>query len=157
MRAFALPILFFAGILFDWWWGHYLGFWGLAPSWLFVLTIALAAAEGPLAAQVLGFGWGLYLDVMAVHFFGANALGLSLFAWGVGRARKHIDLSSAGAQAVLVGAASALYFPFYWALSWLASGSAMGSGPLALFGLPLANAAAAPVVFYFLLPRRRYG
>jgi len=150
MRPVFLIGLFAVGALFDWWWRRYFSIGGVGPSWLLVTTIALAALDGPVPAQLIGFVWGLVLDAFGVHLFGANALALSLTAYLVGRGRRLLDLSSPPSQAVLVAFLSIGYALFYATLGSIFLEEFLWPGWRGVFGVPLANALAAPFVFYYL-------
>ena len=95
--------------------GHWLlaerfAFWGISPQLLLVLTVALAARLGPLWAMCLGFGWGLFLDVLSPRLFGANALVLTLLAYGTGSVRRQVDVSGLIPQCLVVFFMTWAYF-----------------------------------------------
>ena len=56
--------LFVFAMIAQWWWSTHGTIFGVAPQLLLVLTVAIAARYGPLWGMLLGFFWGLFLDVM---------------------------------------------------------------------------------------------
>lgn len=113
MRVLEAATLFFGGLAAHWLASTQLSFWGLSPHVLFALTLGAAAAAGPVQGQCLGFFWGLALDALSGHVFGANALGFTLTAYGVGMLRRQMDTASPPAQAVLGAATVPLYALYY--------------------------------------------
>lgn len=110
MSAVRLLFLFFAAMAVHWWWTTHFALWGLSPQLLLVLTVAVAARQGPVRAMLVGFGWGLFLDVLAPRLFGANALALTLVGYGTGAARRQIDVAGVGAQCAVVFFMTWAYF-----------------------------------------------
>ncbi len=100
--------LFIGAMFLQWWWNTHLAYWGAAPQFLLVLTVLIAARRGPVLGMLIGFSWGLYLDVARAELFGASALTLALAAYFVGVARRQVDLRAAGPLA-------AMTFLFTWA------------------------------------------
>lgn len=113
MRVLEAAVLFFGGLAAHWFASTQLSLWGLSPHVLFALTLGAAAAAGPVQGQCLGFFWGLALDALSGHVFGANALGLTLTAYGVGMLRRQMDTASPPSQAVLAAATVPLYALYY--------------------------------------------
>ena len=81
-------IFFLTAMLIQWWWATHFSLAGLAPQLLLILTVVVAARQGPVRAMCLGFGWGLFLDVLNPALFGANALALTLAGYGTGALRR---------------------------------------------------------------------
>lgn len=104
--------LFCVGILLEWFWSTYLSVFGLAPSLTLILTVAVASREGPAAGQLYGFFWGLFLDVLGTHVFGAGALALTLAGYLVGMLRRQMDVSSPLSQCMVVGTVSLVFHAF---------------------------------------------
>lgn len=113
MRVLEAAVLFFGGLVAHWLASTQLSFWGLSPHVLFVLTLGTAAAVGPVQGQCLGFFWGLALDALSGHVFGANALGFTLTAYAVGMLRRQMDTASPPSQMVLAAATVPLYAIYY--------------------------------------------
>lgn len=113
MRALEAAVLFFGGLVGHWLFSTQLSFWGLSPHILFALTLGAASAAGPVQGMCLGFFWGLALDALSGHVFGANALGFTLTAYGVGMLRRQMDTASPPSQAVLAAALVPLYALYY--------------------------------------------
>lgn len=95
-------ILFFLAALLQWGWSTYFSFFGLSPQIFLILTIIAAAKRGAVAAMCFGFMWGLCLDVFEVRLFGANALAFTLVGYGVGMARRQIDVAAFAPMALLL-------------------------------------------------------
>jgi len=93
-----------------WLWTSHFSLFGLAPQLLLVLTVGVAAREGPIPAMCLGFGWGLFLDVLSPRLFGANAFALTLVGYGTGSVRRQIDVTGLAPQCVVVLFMSWAYF-----------------------------------------------
>jgi rod shape-determining protein MreD len=110
LSYFRTAALFFVAIVAHWWWSSYFSFSGLSPQLLLVLTVVAAAKLGPNAAMTFGFFWGLFLDVFAAHLFGANALALTLVGYGVGVARKQVDVSGFAPLSAMILAMTWAYF-----------------------------------------------
>lgn len=102
MNQIKLAVLFVAAMFAQWWLSSYFLLLGVAPCLLLVLTVVVAARLGPIPGMCLGFGWGLFLDVLSAQLFGANALVYTLVAYGAGAVRRQIDVVGIGPQAVTV-------------------------------------------------------
>lgn len=110
MTALLRSVGVFVGAMFlQWWWSTHWAIWGAAPQFLLAFTVVLAARGGVVRAMSAGFFWGLFLDVLSPHLFGANALLLTLCAYGVGAARRQIDLKGLGPLGIIVVAATWAY------------------------------------------------
>ena len=105
-----LPVMFFVAMIVQWWWSTHGIIWGLAQQLLLVLTVAVAARYGAIRAMFMGFFWGRFLDMLAGRLFGAQALALTLVAFGTGSARRQIDLLGIGSQCVTVFCMTLAYF-----------------------------------------------
>jgi rod shape-determining protein MreD len=156
MRLRFLLIFFPIMAMFDWWWGHSLSIAGTAPTWLLVATVAVAAIDGPVPAQLAGFGWGLFQDAMAVHLFGGHALGLSLVGYLVGHGRRMLDMSNPASSIVFVVVLSALYQLFYGGLGAVFLGNFLWPGFRGLIAVPFLNGIASIFVFGYLKQKSRF-
>lgn len=155
MRAAKALGLFAAGLAAEWLWSSYWTVFGLAPCLLLVMTVAIASYAGPVSGQCYGFFWGLFLDVVGVHTFGASALALTLVGYCVGVIRRQMDVSSPASQAMVVGFVSVAYAVFL-ALAGLVFERRFLWGGWALFvGVPLYNFLVAPPIFF--LARKALG
>lgn len=105
-----LVIVFFAAMAGQWWWSSHGAIAGVAPQLLLVLTVAIAARFGALRAMFMGFLWGLFLDVMSARLVGANALALTLTAYGTGSMRRQVDLLGVGPLCLMVFSSTLVYF-----------------------------------------------
>ena len=142
-----LPFLFVAAMAGHWWWTSHLSFWGLAPQWLLVLTVAVAARQGPVRAMALGFFWGLFLDVLNARIFGANALALTLAAYGTGSARRQIDVGDLAPQCLIVFLMTWAYFLLVGSLGAVFARSFLWAGWTAFLIDPFYNCLAAAGIF----------
>lgn len=147
MKALHWPLVFLGAVAVQWWWSTHLAVFGLAPQVLLLLAVAVASAGGPVAGQCFAFGWGLSLDVMAPHLFGANALVLTLIAYLVGVGRRQMNVTSPISQAFLVALLTMAYFLALSIVGLIFEGEAFWAGWKALCLLPLYNAALAPMGF----------
>lgn len=110
-------VLFFAAMVLQWWLSTYMSVFEMSPRLLLVLTVTVAARLGPVASLCYGFGWGLFLDVLQAHLFGANALAYTLIAYGTGALRRQIDVVGIGPQMAMVLLMTWGYLLFYGLLS----------------------------------------
>ena len=110
MTSVRLALLWAGAMLAQWLWSSHFLVLGIAPQLLLVLTVALSARLGPVTGMCYGFAWGLFLDVMRAQLFGANALALTLVAYGTGSARRQIDMTGPGPQSVIVFFMTWAYF-----------------------------------------------
>jgi rod shape-determining protein MreD len=147
VRYFGAVFIFFGGMILHWWWSTYFTMWGLAPHLLLILTVAIAASAGPVVGQCYGFAWGLFLDSVGVHLFGANALVLTIAAWLVGNARRQMDVSSPLSQTMVVGAATLGHLVALAVLGYVFERQTYWPGWTTGLLLPVANALAAPFLF----------
>ena len=112
MSAWRLSLLFLLAMPGHWLLAERFAFWGISPQLLLVLTVALAARQGPLWGMGLGFGWGLFLDLLSPRLFGANALAFTLMAYGTGSVRRQVDVSGRVAQGLVAFFMTMAYFLF---------------------------------------------
>ncbi|MDE2039711.1 MAG: rod shape-determining protein MreD [Elusimicrobia bacterium] len=148
MRRYArLVILVAAAMLAQWWWSSHGMLGGVAPQLLLVLTIIVAARHGAIKAMVIGFFWGLFIDLMSARLVGANALALTLVAYGTGLARRQVDLLGIEPQCAIVFALTPLYFLFWGLLGLLFSGSFLWVGWRSFLFDPFYNCLVAALAF----------
>lgn len=105
-----LAMVFVFAMGAQWWWSTHGTIAGMAPQLLLVLTVAIAARQGPVRAMFMGFFWGLFLDIMSANLLGANALALTLAAYTAGSVRRQIDLLGLAPQCVMVFSLTWAYF-----------------------------------------------
>ncbi|MBI4385853.1 MAG: rod shape-determining protein MreD [Elusimicrobia bacterium] len=141
--------VFLSGIFLEWICSTHLALLGLAPQVLLILTVSVALLSGPAIGQSFAFGWGLYLDLMSPHLFGANALTLTLIGYWVGVVRRQMDASSPASQAMLAGLVSVLYFILLALIGLAFRGKFFWPGWRFFFLEPFLNALAAPFGFLF--------
>ncbi|MBI4057115.1 MAG: rod shape-determining protein MreD [Elusimicrobia bacterium] len=150
MKYIFWPVLFVGALVLQWWWSTYLSIGGLAPQCLLVLTVAVAAYRGPEMGQGMGFFWGLFLDTLGVHLFGAHALLLSLMGFLVGRLRRQVDVASLPPQVLAVWVLSIIYSLLYHLLGLMFLREFLWWGWWAFVFVPIMNACLAPFVFYLI-------
>jgi rod shape-determining protein MreD len=150
MRLLYYVVVFVGGLVAQWIWSTYWPVWELGPQLLLVLTVALAAREGPILSATFAFLWGLFGDVMRVHLFGSEALLLTCVAYGVGLVRRQLDLSSPLPQAMLLGAISIAYYPALAVIGLLWEGHAFWAGWKQFLLTPAYNCAVSPLGFVFI-------
>jgi rod shape-determining protein MreD len=102
--------IFLVAAFLQWWWPTHFSFWGLSPQILLVLTVVLAARQGPDPGMCYGFLWGLFLDTMSPHLFGANAFSLMLAGYVTGILRRQIDLMDVAPLFLVIFLATWGYF-----------------------------------------------
>ncbi|MBI4376199.1 MAG: rod shape-determining protein MreD [Elusimicrobia bacterium] len=141
-----IPLFFVLAMLAHWWWTTHFTFSGIAPQLLLVLTLAIAARYGPIRAMCMGFGWGLFLDTMSAHLFGANALALTLAGYSTGSIRRWVDVAGLPSQCLLVFAMTWIYFLFLGVLGALFMKQFLWVGWLPFLADPLYNCLAAAAV-----------
>lgn len=158
MRYIYGILVFFGAAIGHWMWSTYLPVLGVSPHVLLVFTIAAASCVSPVAAITFGFFWGFFLDVMAVHLFGGNALVLILLAYLVAVGKKQMDVSSPLSQIMVVGVVSVGYFLVIAVLGLVFEGRLLLPGWKNFFLAPLFNSLIAPIIFgvveHFLAERR---
>lgn len=133
--------IFVGAMLLQWWWNTHFAYWGAAPQFLFSLTLLAAARRGPVTGMLAGFAWGLYLDVARAELFGASALALTVCAWLVGAARRHIDLRAPGPLAVGAFMLTLFVFILHGLLALMFARSFEWPSWTALLATPFLNAA----------------
>lgn len=110
MNPARLALLFVGAMAVQWWWSSHMAVAGLAPQLLLVLTVMTAARQGAVPAMFMGFLWGLFLDLLNAHLFGANALILTLAAYGTGAARRQVDVAALAPQCLMIVVMTLAYF-----------------------------------------------
>lgn len=154
MKPLRALMLFAAGIAVEWLWSTVLPVFGLAPRVVLILTIAAASCGGSVAGQCYGFFWGLFLDVLSAHTFGAGALALTLVGYSVGNLRRQMDVSSPPSQMMVTGFVSVAFGLFVGLMGQLFERHFYWPGwDVLVFGT-LYNAAVAPL--FFALARRAF-
>ena len=142
-----LLTVFLVAMVGQWWWSSHGAIYGVAPQLLLVLTIAVAARQGPLCAMVMGFFWGLFLDVMAARLVGANALALTLAAYGTGSMRRQVDLLGLAPQCLMVASLTLVYFMFMGLMGLVFLHSFMWVGWMSFLVDPFYNSFVALLVY----------
>lgn len=147
MRQLEGLFVFLLGLVVHWIWSTRFALWGLAPLLPLVLTIAVASRNGSLAGECYGFAWGLFLDMLGMHVFGASALGLTLVGYFVGTLRRNMDLASLPSQLMLVASLTPLFLLFYGTMGLLFEHRFLWVGWKLFLLIPLCNCLVAPFCF----------
>jgi len=157
MRQLGDALLYLLTGFFYWWWTAHLTVFGTAPNFIFLAALNIAIMASPVKAVAYGFFLGIYMDLLGTSMFGGYALTYTLLAYGVYLMKKHFDMSAPFSQMVAALIMSLVSMLFYQGLSLAMS--AMPPIKLKSFiAEPFWNAAAAPVVFYFLARlKKRFG
>jgi rod shape-determining protein MreD len=142
--------IFTLGLVLEWLWSTSWAVFGLSPCLLLVMTVAIAAYSGPVAGQCYGFFWGLFLDVLGAHTFGAGALALTLVGYCVGVIKRQMDVSSPASQVMVVAVVSLAYALFLGLAGLVFERRFLWGGWSLFVGAPLYNCVVAPPVFFFL-------
>jgi len=145
--AKALGIFAF-GLAIEWLWSTCWTVFGLSPCLLLVLTVAIASYAGPVAGQCYGFFWGLFLDVLGAHTFGAGALALTLVGYCVGVIKRQMDVSSPPSQVMVVALVSLAYAVFLGLAGLVFERRFLWGGWALFIGGPLYNCLVAPPIFF---------
>ena len=141
--------VFVMAMIVQWWWSTHGSIAGVAPQLLLVLTVALAARHGALRAMVLGFFWGLFLDVLNARMVGANALAMTLVGYSAGSVRRQIDLMGLGPQCLMVLLMTLAYFLFWGLLGLVFLHAFLWVGWASFLIDPLYNVLVTVFVFVF--------
>ncbi|OGR88836.1 MAG: rod shape-determining protein MreD [Elusimicrobia bacterium RIFCSPHIGHO2_02_FULL_57_9] len=147
-------IFFLTAMLIQWWWATHFSLAGLAPQLLLILTVVVAARQGPVRAMCLGFGWGLFLDVLNPALFGANALALTLAGYGTGALRRLVDVTGLAPQCVVVFGMTWAYFLALGMIGVVFAKYFVWVGWPAFLFDPFYNCLTAGVLFLFWTDRR---
>ena len=105
--------------------------------------------QGPWRAQALAFTWGLLLDAASLGVLGLHALLYAVAGFAAGTVRRQLDEDKIWTQSLFAMLTTLLFIVVYRVLErLLANGE--GLWTWRTFALPVANALAAPIVFWFL-------
>ena len=154
MRLLRGSLFFLLAMVAHWLWSSHMTVWGLAPQLLLVLTVAVAARRGPIAAMSFGFCWGLFLDMLSARLFGANALALTLVGYGTGSVRRQIDVTGLAPQCMIVLFMTWAYFLLLGLLGLVFSKSFAWVGWTPFLLDPFYNVLVAVAAFIFWDPWR---
>jgi len=149
MKYIAAVFVYFMGIFIHWLWATHFPIWGLAPNVLLALTIAAAARSGPVAGQCYGFAWGLFIDSLGAHVFGAHALAFTIIGYGTGSMRRQMDVDSAPSQAVLILVLTPLTALFYGLIGLVFEHHFLWIGWAPFLLIPIYTGIASPFGFAF--------
>ncbi|MBI5243294.1 MAG: rod shape-determining protein MreD [Elusimicrobia bacterium] len=147
MNAVKALGIFILGMAVEWLWSACFPVFGLSPCVLLILTIAMASCAGPLIGQCYGFFWGLFLDVLSAHAFGAGALALTLVGYFVGILRRQMDVSSPTSQIMVVAVVSIAAALFVGLAGLVFERHFLWAGWGAFIGGILYNCLVAPAIF----------
>jgi rod shape-determining protein MreD len=148
VKAIKTLSIFAVGLAAEWLWSTCWPVCGLSPCVLLILTIAIASCAGPVAGQCYGFFWGVFLDVLSAHTFGAGALALTLAGYSVGSLRRQMDVSSPPSQVMVVALVSVAYALFLGLVGLVFERRFLWGGWAVFIGVPLYNCLVAPPIFF---------
>ena len=147
MRPLRLLGLLFGAMFAQWFCSTYLSVAETGPQLLLLLTVAVAAVAGPVAGQCFGFLWGLFLDFLSSHVFGANAMVLVFTAYFVGRLRRQMDVTGAASQAILAAVLAPAHHLAVGLLGMVFEHAFLWVGWKQLLAAPIYAAILAPLAF----------
>lgn len=75
---------------------------GARPDFVVIALTYSALAWGAYEGTILGFGLGLFRDVLSIAHLGANALGYTLLGYGLGKSREMLYLTTTGVDFALL-------------------------------------------------------
>ena len=149
MKYIAAVFVFIGGLFAHWLWAMHFPAWGLAPNILLALTVAASARAGPVAGMCFGFAWGLFVDSLGAHVFGANALMFTIIAYMTGSMRRQMDVESAPSQAVLILVLTPMTYLFYGLIGYVFERNFIWVGWAPFLLIPLYTAIVSPIGFSF--------
>lgn len=88
---------------------RYFTLYGVGPNVLMLMVLGFGFAYGSLVGELLGFSWGLSLDVMGTSLFGVQALLFTILGYVAGRLRRRVASDRAMGQ-IVVGFITTLLF-----------------------------------------------
>lgn len=144
-----LLFVFPAAMAAQWWWSTHGTIGGVAPQLLLVMTVAVSARYGPVRGMILGFFWGLFLDILAARLVGGNALAFTLVAYGTGSLRRQVDLLGFGPQCLVVAGVTIGYFGFMGLLGLVFLRSFLWVGFVPFLVSPFYNCIVAAALYVF--------
>jgi len=119
--VFYYLLLYLCGIIVQFGWGQYLNINGLAPNFILILTIMLGLIRGSMAAQTMGFMWGLSWDIVSVGMFGSNSFTLTLVGFLSGKLSHKWDESKFESQMLIAFIGSAFYWTCLYSVYYIFS------------------------------------
>lgn len=81
---------------------------GARPDFVIIGLTYAALAWGAFEGSILGFGLGLFRDILVITHLGANALGYTLLGYGLGKSRETLYLTTTGVDFALLAASKML-------------------------------------------------
>ena len=152
-------VYFFLGAIVHSWWSIKLSplTFGLMPHLLLVLTVLISITQGRVSGQLIGFFWGLYLDVLGVRLMGANCLLFTIIGNIAGNLRRHMDVYNPASLGAIVSVFTLAYH-LAWGVLALVFLKEMLLPQWLLFVLqPVLNAILAPMLMIMMRPSRTHG
>ncbi len=67
---------------------------GVRPDFILIFIILIAYYSNPIEGMLVGFVFGLILDIFTFSFFGLNAFIFTLIGYVIGLLKKHITIES---------------------------------------------------------------
>jgi rod shape-determining protein MreD len=143
----ALFLLFFAGFLIQIVVAALTAIPYFCPHFVLLLTLACGSFRGTLAAESLGFGWGLALDAMGMTTFGIQGLVLSFTGYFSGILSRWVNAEEPLSQMAFALLGSVFYFLSLLLLEKILGGIGRPLTIGAILSTSLVNTLVSPVVF----------
>lgn len=143
-------VIYFAVIIFHWWWGTHWTVDGIAPNIVFVGVMCAAVLYGPVSSHAFGFCWGLYLDILGTSLFGGYALTFTLLVYTVRWFCRQMEIVGPFSHAVMAWIMSVAGMLFYQLLALIFLHELVWRGWEVFFWEPCLNALIMPVVLVIL-------
>lgn len=123
-----------------------------SPQWLLLAVLALGVMGETNLAQTLGFAWGLCLDAYGIGLFGSQGWILAAMGFLSGRFSRQLNAEKLATQEALCFIGTVFFWIGMFTMEHLFRSPSFhrASSPGALALGFLLNAAAAPVVFWFM-------
>lgn len=120
------------------------------PEILLLFVVAHGFLVGPLAAETLGFFWGLAVDSMGVGLFGLQSFLFAVAGFTAGALRRRVASARPAAQLAIGFTATVYYLAGSYFMRVLAGGAQYGWSPLAVIISVILNVFLVVIVFFLL-------
>jgi rod shape-determining protein MreD len=126
---------------------------GVYPNFILVAVVYLALLEEKIIAEIMGFLFGLTMDVFSTSILGLKTVIFTAIGYVFGKVFIHFDKNKIIVQFVVVFLANVVYFGWAGLVSFLFSERSLdGLSAVILlnFTSTVVTAVSAPIVFYIL-------
>lgn len=128
---------------------HYLGGSWFSVDFVLISTLYFGLARGPMTGQLVGVLLGLLVDAASLGMMGLHALLYAAAGYFSGLSRRQLDETKPWTQGIYTFLTSLVYVALYLSLDRLLGTELRPVSPR-FFAQPLANAIAAPFLFWIL-------